>query len=63
VDLNTTAFAIVQKLSGQKQTSPRSSVASRAGLVGGPARAKVLSPERRKEIAANANRARWKDRK
>jgi hypothetical protein len=63
MDLNTTAFAIVQKLSGQKPVSPRSSAARKAGVVGGVARAKVLTPERRKEIAAKANRTRWKDRK
>jgi hypothetical protein len=31
------------------------------GLKGGPARAKKLSPERRKEIAQKAAKARWGD--
>ena len=29
------------------------------GLVGGKARAKALSPERRKQIASDAAKARW----
>lgn len=32
---------------------------SRLGKIGGKARAQALSPERRKEIAINANKARW----
>jgi hypothetical protein len=32
----------------------------RGGLKGGTARAKALSAKRRKEIAANAAKARWK---
>ncbi|MEJ7624168.1 MAG: hypothetical protein WKF34_09260 [Pyrinomonadaceae bacterium] len=32
----------------------------KGGLKGGDARAKVLSPERRSEIARNAAQARWK---
>jgi len=34
--------------------------ASEGGKKGGAARAKKLSPERRKEIAKKANEARWK---
>jgi hypothetical protein len=34
----------------------------RGGLRGGPARASALSPERRREIAIAAARARWSDR-
>jgi hypothetical protein len=30
------------------------------GKVGGPARAKVLTPERRREIASKAAKTRWK---
>lgn len=32
---------------------------SKAGKIGGPARAAALSPERRKEIAVNAAKKRW----
>jgi hypothetical protein len=32
----------------------------KGGLSGGPARARALSPERRKEIAQKAARSRWK---
>ena len=34
--------------------------ASKAGSVGGPARAKALTPEQRSEIARDAASARWK---
>ncbi|MGL5839249.1 MAG: hypothetical protein ACRCY3_12180 [Sphingorhabdus sp.] len=34
--------------------------ASKAGVVGGPARAKALTPEQRSEIAKVAASARWK---
>lgn len=37
--------------------------ASLLGKLGGKARAKALTPERRREIARNAARARWKNRK
>ena len=37
---------------------PKSSVGN-IGVVGGHARALALSPERRKEIARNAAKARW----
>jgi hypothetical protein len=33
----------------------------KAGLVGGPARAKKLSAKRRKEIATKAAKARWQE--
>lgn len=36
-----------------------SDLGRRGGLVGGPARASALSPERRSEIARRAARARW----
>lgn len=35
----------------------------KGGLIGGNARASELSAERRKEISAQANKARWKDKK
>jgi hypothetical protein len=59
MDLNKNAFRIVQSLSGEKKVDPRSEGARAAGRRGGPARAHVLSPERRREIAKAANRARW----
>jgi hypothetical protein len=60
MDLNRTAFRIVNALSEENTKDPRSQSASVAGKSGGPARAASLSPERRKEIAVKANRARWK---
>ena len=47
----------VRKTKGKKQ---RAVVGGRAGgLVGGPNRAKVLSPGRRREIAQMGAKARW----
>jgi hypothetical protein len=64
MDLNVTAFRIVQKLTTEnKEDTKRSSAASVAGRVGGPARARKLSPERQREIALKANQARWKQKK
>jgi len=60
MDLNIRAFDIVRKLSGERSDPPRSAAAKRAGLIGGQARAKALTPERRKEIADKAIRTRWK---
>jgi hypothetical protein len=62
MDLNRNAFRIVQSLTDEKDENPRSVRARIGGQRGGPARAKVLSPERRKEIAETASRARWKPR-
>jgi hypothetical protein len=45
--------------SEKKEDNKRSEIARQAGKIGGPARAKKLSQERRKEIAAKANRSRW----
>jgi hypothetical protein len=59
MDLNRSAFRIVQSLTGEKRANPRSESARAAGRRGGPARAHVLPPERRKEIAKAANRVRW----
>jgi hypothetical protein len=60
MDLNVNAFRIVQLLTTENHEDKRSSAARVAGKVGGPARANRLTPERRKEIAKKANRARWK---
>ena len=60
VDLNRNAHRIVAALAGEKPRSSKGSGRS-GGIVGGPARAKVLSPERRKEIAVIASVSRWKN--
>lgn len=62
MDLNVSAFRIVQELTTENKRPKRSDAAKIAGRVGGKARASKLTPERRKEISANANAARWKDR-
>lgn len=60
MDLNRTAFRIVEQLTAENKGDKRVSQARTvAGRAGGPARAAALSPERRKAIAAKANRARW----
>ena len=59
MDLNTNAFRIVQHLTEEKKEDGRSVAGRIAGKVGGPARARKLSPERRKAIAIEANKARW----
>ena len=61
MDLNRNAFRIVQYLTDENPGGSRVATARLAGKVGGPARAKSLSPERRREIAIVANVARWKD--
>jgi hypothetical protein len=43
--------------------SPATKFARKGGLKGGKARAKVLTAERRKEIAKKASEARWSGRK
>lgn len=60
MDLNSTAFRIVQQLTTEKKENKRTSAAREGGRVGGRARADKLTPERRKEIAVNANKVRWK---
>jgi hypothetical protein len=60
MDLNVTAFRIVNTITSENKDDKRSSAARAGGKVGGPARARRLTPERRKEIAMKANKARWK---
>jgi hypothetical protein len=63
MDLNVNAFRIVNHLTTEAKDvaeSKRSSAARVGGLAGGHARARKLSPERRKEIAEKASEARWK---
>ena len=65
MDANTLAYKIVKETiaeDGQRRSAPRSKAARAGGIVGGANRAKVLSPERRKEISVKANDARWGDR-
>lgn len=66
-DLSQIAFAIVQAATGEgphptppdAPLSPTGEFARKGGKKGGPARAKALSPERRKEIAEKAAAKRW----
>lgn len=60
MDLNVTAFRIVKSLTTETKDDKRISAARAGGAVGGPARAKKLTAEQRREIALKANRARWK---
>ncbi len=60
MDLNVSAFRIVQQLTTETKGNKRSLAGRAGGSAGGPARAKKLTPERRKEIAKKANEARWK---
>jgi hypothetical protein len=63
-DLNETAFALVQHVTGQTATKPQKNPAAVAlgrlgGLKGGKARAESLSAIRRRSIAIKAAKARW----
>jgi hypothetical protein len=60
MDLNVSAFRIVKTLTTENKDDKRSFAARAGGKIGGPARARKLTPERRKEIATKANKARWK---
>lgn len=62
MDLNVSAFRIVQQLTTENKEDKRKAAARVGGQVGGPARALKLTPERRKEISVKANEARWKKR-
>lgn len=60
MDLNVRAFRTVQAALSEIPTLSKRQAASRkGGLAGGRARAKSVSPERRKEIAKAASLARW----
>ena len=59
MDLNKTAFRIVKSITEQNKDTPRSRAARIGGQAGGPARARRLTAEQRREIALKANRARW----
>lgn len=62
-DLNRRAFDIVRIASGEAEDKPKAAGQSKAGRVGGAARAKSLSPEERKAIAEKGAMARWRKRK
>ena len=59
MDLNTNAFRIVKSLTTEEKETPRVAAARSAGRIGGPARAKRLTPSERRAIAIKASRARW----
>lgn len=62
-DPNQLAKFIVDAATGEIQVAvetPKVSRAKKAGAVGGPARARSLSPAERSEIARIAAEARWK---
>jgi hypothetical protein len=66
-DINQTAFGVVQQATGQTAPIPKPeknpaavALGKMGGLKGGPARAKSLSPAKRKEIATKAAAYRWK---
>jgi hypothetical protein len=62
-DPNQLAKFVIDLATGEipaKVETPKVARAKKAGSVGGPARAKALSPEQRSEIAHLAAQARWK---
>ena len=59
-DVNVIASSIVEQATKPIKKNPAAVALGRlGGLKGGKARAKSLSPERRKEIAEKAAKARW----
>ncbi|MCX5904961.1 MAG: hypothetical protein NTV89_16155 [Proteobacteria bacterium] len=66
-DINELAFSIVSTATGETKPEEPISIKNPAavslgrlgGLKGGKARAAILNPEKRKEIARNAARKRW----
>lgn len=61
VDLNTIAFRTVQTAIGERRGKSRQKV--EAGKLGGKARARALTPAKRRKIALKANRTRWNGRR
>lgn len=57
MDVNTSAYRVVQIATGEMHA--KSVAKSKAGKLGGLARAKSLPRIKRKQIALKANRARW----
>lgn len=58
-DINQLAASIVQKATKGKKNPAAVILGRLGGLKGGKARAEKLSPEKRKEIAKKAAKARW----
>jgi hypothetical protein len=58
-DINLLARQIVEEATGQKFTSSKNAAAVMLGGLGGKARAKNLTAERRQQIAKKAAAARW----
>lgn len=71
-DFNTNAFRVVAEATGQAVATPKPvphkkhpyavALGRRGGKKGGKARADALTPERRREIAQAAAKARWGER-
>lgn len=60
MDLNVRAFRVVHTaLSEPAVPDQRKEAARKGGLLGGPSRARAISPERRREIALKASQTRW----
>lgn len=62
-DFTQIAFDVVQQATGEvvkPEESAKAKAGRKGGLVGGDARATVLTPNRRKAIAKKAAAARWK---
>ncbi len=53
------AVAVMRIATGQDEEKLPKTKRAAGGKVGGPARAKKLSPEKRREIAKKAAKARW----
>jgi hypothetical protein len=60
-DVNVLATSIVEEATSESGKNPHAVALGRlGGKKGGPARAKKLTPEQRREIARKAAAARWK---
>lgn len=61
-DVNRMAYGIVAAATGEHRKNPAAVALGRlGGKKGGHARAQTLTPERRREIAVKAAKARWQD--
>ena len=62
MDVNVRAFRVVQAAlsdSGSPTANAKKASSRKGGLIGGRMRARSISPERRREIARKASKARW----
>ena len=63
MDVNVLAFRVVQKATEDTlPTSAKAASSRKGGIKGGLARARILTKERREEIARVASEARWRKR-